>query len=123
MAKLCSCYDCWFIIGGVKLENRELSKDDIWKIKIYTNNAFKRVGSDNYRQKIAYKLLNTAKVSNQSEFFSIILRALNSQKSDADVRNLLEKLQEIYPLTSKNFENVAYSIIMGIMAVKQSGGN
>lgn len=125
MAKLCSCDDCWFIIGGAKLENKEfkksnglLSEDDLWKIKKYTNNAFKKVGSDNYRQKIAYKLLNTAKVSNQSEFFSILLRTLNAQKTDVDVKNLSEKLQEIYPLTSKNFENVAYSIIMGIMAVK-----
>jgi len=107
------------------LENKEfkksnglLSEDDLWKIKKYTNNAFKKVGSDNYRQKIVYKLLNTAKVSNQSEFFSILLRTLNAQKTDVDVKNLSEKLQEIYPLTSKNFENVAYSIIMGIMAVK-----
>lgn len=129
MAKLCSCDDCWFIIGGFKLGNMESKKsntllsDDLWKIKKYTNNVFKKVGSDNYRQKIAYKLLNTAKISNQSEFFSILLRALNTQKTDYDVKKLAEKLQEIYPLTSKNFENVAYSIIMGIMAVKSDGGN
>jgi len=104
-------------------KSNTLLSDDLWKIKKYTNNVFKKVGSDNYRQKIAYKLLNTAKISNQSEFFSILLRALNTQKTDYDVKKLAEKLQEIYPLTSKNFENVAYSIIMGIMAVKSDGGN
>lgn len=108
---------------GFKKSNQTLSENELWKIKKYTNNAFKKVGSDNYRQKIVYKLLNTTKVNNQSEFFSILLRALNAQKTNSDVKNLSEKLQEIYPLTSKNFENVAYSIIMGIMAVKSDGGN
>jgi hypothetical protein len=94
-----------------------LNEKDLWNIKKYTNNAFKKIGSDNYRQKIVYNLLNTAKVSNQPEFFSILLRTLNAQKSDDDVKKLSNKLQEIYPLTPKNFENVSYSIIMGIMAV------
>ncbi|MEN4017569.1 MAG: hypothetical protein PQ975_12315 [Methanobacterium sp.] len=106
-----------------KETKRSLSQKDLWKIKEYTHNAFNKIGSDNYRQKIVYNLLNTTKTSNQSEFFSILLRTLNAQKSDENVKELSDKLQEIYPLTSKNFENVAYSIIMGIMAVKSDGGD
>ncbi len=89
-----------------------------WEIKKYTNKAFSNIGSENYRQKIVYNLLNTVKVSNQSEFFSILLRTLNAQKDNEDVKKLSGKLMEIYPLTPGNFENVAYSIIMGIMSAK-----
>lgn len=108
---------------GVKEPKKPLTEKDLWKIKEYTKNAFKKIGSENYRQKIVYNLLNTTKVSNQPDFFFILCRTLNAQKADDDVKNLSNKLQEIYPLTSKNFENVAYSIIMGIMAVKSRGGN
>jgi len=88
----------------------------MWEIKKYTNKAFSNIGSENYRQKIVYNLLNTVKVSNQSDFFSILLRTLNAQKDNDDVKKLSGKLMEIYPLTPGNFENVAYSIIMGIMS-------
>jgi hypothetical protein len=123
LGKLCSCYTCWVFVGGLSLKTLDIKKieplneKDLWNIKKYTNNAFKKIGSDNYRQKIVYNLLNTAKVSNQPEFFAILIRTLNAQKSDDDVKRLSNKLQEIYPLTPKNFENVSYSIIMGIMAV------
>ncbi|WP_424355917.1 hypothetical protein [Methanobacterium sp. MBAC-LM] len=108
----------------VELRHKKpISEKDLWKIKKCTNNAFNKIGSDSYRQKIVYKLLNAAKSSNQREFFSILLRTLNGQKSDEDVKELLNKLQEIYPLTSKSFENVTYSIIMGIMSAESIGGN
>lgn len=97
---------------------KPLSSTDIWKIKEYTNKAFNNIGSENYRQKLVYNLLNTAKISNQNEFFSILLRTLNAQKGNEEVKKLSDKLKEIYPLTPGNFENVAYSIIMGIMSAK-----
>ncbi len=102
---------------------KPVSQSDLWKIKKYTDNAFNKIGSDNYRQKIVYKLLNTTKSSNQKEFFSILLRTLNGQKANEDVKKLSDKLQEIYPLTPESFENVAYSIIMGIMSAESNGGN
>ncbi|MDI6723498.1 MAG: hypothetical protein QMD61_02495 [Methanobacterium sp.] len=92
--------------------------EKMWEIKKFTNKAFSNIGSENYRQKIVYNLLNTVKVSNQSDFFSILLRTLNAQKDNEDVKKLSSKLMEIYPLTPGNFENVAYSIIMGIMSAK-----
>lgn len=108
----------------VELRSKKpVSQRDLWKIKKLTKYAFNKIGSDSYRQKIVYKLLNTAKSSNQKEFFSILLRTLNGQKSDEDIKELSNKLQEIYPLTSGSFENVAYSIIMGIMSAESTGGN
>lgn len=126
MAKLRSCNTRWFDIGGNNLEKvkfqkeikKPLSRGDIWEIKEYTNNAFSNIGSESYRQKLVYNLLNTVKISNQNEFFSILLRTLNSQKGKEEIKKLSGKLEEIYPLTPGNFENVAYSIIMGIMSAK-----
>lgn len=97
-------------------------RKNLWKIKEYTNNAFNKIGSESYRQKLVYSLLNTVKVSNQNEFFSILLRALNGQKGNENVKKLCAELLRIHPLTQKNFENVAYSIIMGIMSAKSEFG-
>lgn len=96
---------------------KPISMKDYNEIKIYTKKAFENIGSENYRQRLIYKLLNTVKTNNQSDFFSSLLRALNSRKNDKNVKRLSRKLEWLYPLSPANFEKVAYSIIMGIMAV------
>ncbi|KZX12043.1 hypothetical protein MBCUR_11950 [Methanobrevibacter curvatus] len=93
-----------------------MSRKDLKDLKYYSTEVFKELGSDNYKQKLVYKLLNLIKIDNQNEFFNIFLRTLNSKDSDENVAKLAEKLKTIYPLNEKNFENVAYAIVMGIMA-------
>jgi len=95
---------------------KPLSEMDYWQIKKYSRSAFENIGSESYRQRLVYKLLNTARVNNQSDFFSFLLRTLNSKKGDENVRKLCRKLEWVYPLNPENFEKVAYSIIIGIMA-------
>lgn len=76
---------------------------------------FKNVSS-NYRQKLVYNLLNAVKGNNQKEFFWMLLRAVNANSDNPKVAKIAEKIGEIYPLSSSEFERVAYSIILGIMS-------
>ena len=78
-------------------------------------NIFKNVSS-NYRQKLVYNLLNAVKGNNQKEFFWMLLRALNANSDNQKVTELCEKIGKMHPLSSSEFERVAYSIILGIMS-------
>ena len=98
-------------------KSEKLSKDKLKRIRNLTTNAFSKIGSDNYRQKLVYKLLNIAKANNQREFFAPLLRALNSQKDD-EAKELVEELGDIHLMTSGDFEKLAHSIIIGIMSAK-----
>ena len=100
---------------------KKLSEDRLIRIKNLTTKAFSKIGSENYRQKLVYSLLNIAKANDQQEFFWTLLRALNSQKDD-EAKELVKELRDIYPMTSGNFEKLAYSIIMGIMSAKSETG-
>jgi len=97
---------------------KPISMKDYDEIKIYTKKAFENIGSESYRQRLVYKLLNTAKADNQNDFLSSLLRALNSRKGDENVKRLSRKLEWLFPLSPANFEKVAYSIIIGIMAAR-----
>jgi len=105
------------------LKNKKLSEGKLKRVKKLTTNAFSKIGSENYRQKLVYNLLNIAKANNQREFFWTLLRALNSQK-DNEAKELVKELRDVYPITSGDFEKLAYSVIMGIMSAKsESGGD
>ena len=95
-----------------------LSEDELKRVKDLTTNAFSKIGSENYRQKLVYNLLNIVKANNQREFFWTLLRALNSQKADIKAKELVKELRNVYPVTSGDFEKLAYSVIMGIMSAK-----
>lgn len=103
------------------LKNKKLSEDELKRMKNLTTNAFSKIGSENYRQKLVYNLLNIAKANNQKEFFWTLLRALNSQKED-EAKKLVKELRDVYPVTFGDFEKLAYSIIMGIMSAKSEIG-
>ncbi len=100
------------------LKNKKLSEDELKRVKNLTTNAFSKIGSENYRQKLVYNLLNIAKANNQREFFWTLLRALNSQKNNIKAKELVKELRDVYPMTSGDFEKLAYSVIMGIMSAK-----
>ena len=102
----------------MKFVKKPISAKDYDEIKIYTKKAFENIGSESYRQRLVYKILNSAKVNNQNDFFSSLLRALNSRKNDEHVKRLSRKLEWLFPLSPSNFEKIAYSIIMGIMSVR-----
>jgi len=101
--------------------SKNLSRDKLREVKDLTTRAFSKIGSENYRQKLVYSLLNIAKANNQREFFWTLLRALNSQKND-ESKELVKELRDAYPVTSGDFEKIAYSIIMGIMSAKPEKG-
>ena len=106
-----------------KVVKKPLSERELGRIKDLANGAFSNIGTENYRQKLAYTLLNTVKADNQKEFFWTLLRPLNAQKDNDKTKDLVGELMAVYPLGSKDFEKVAYSVIMGIMSAKtESGG-
>ena len=47
---------------------KPISGRDYKEIKRYSMRAFKNIGSESYRQRLVYKLLNTARTNNQIEF-------------------------------------------------------
>ncbi len=105
-----------------KQKSKILSDEKLRRIKDIATNVFGKIGSENYRQKLVYNLLNVAKGNNQKEFFWTLLRALNSQKDD-EAKKMVKELRDIYPLTFGDFEKLAYSVIMGIMSAKSKGGD
>ncbi|KUK16983.1 hypothetical protein [Thermococcus sibiricus] len=89
----------------------------LWKIKSLSREVLGRVGSDNYRQKLVFDLLNAVKANDQDRFLWILLRALNAHSKDnPKAKELASVLMEVFPSSEAEFEKVAYSIILGIMA-------
>jgi len=100
-------------------KNRKNEADEIkrkyWQIMKEIQDVF-RDTSNNYRQKLVYNLLNAVKGNNQKEFFWTVLRALNARSDKSDVTKLSKEIGGMYPLSSSEFEKLAYSIILGIMS-------
>ena len=103
-----------------------LTKEDLKTIRKLSNKAFEEIGSENYKQKLVYNLLNIVRSGDQEKFLWNILRVLNSKKEDENVKKLTNKINSIYTskISHQNFEKVAYTIIMGIMSSEpKSGGD
>ena len=98
-----------------------LNLDELEEIKKLTEEAFKGFRSENQKQKLVYKLLNAVKVNNQREFFWLLLRTLNSDLKKEVSQKLARKINEVFPVSSADFEKIAYSIILGI--ITSGGGN
>jgi len=107
-------------------KNRKNETDEVkqkyWRIMNDMQNAF-RDASVNYRQKLVYNLLNAVKENNQKEFFWRVLRALNARSDKSEVTKLSKEIRRMYPLSSSEFEKLAYSVILGIMSVESEGGD
>ena len=92
-------------------------KEMLRRIKSLSKDVLGKAGSDNYRQKLVFDLLNAVKANDQARFLWILLRALNAHsKNNPKARNLASALMEVFPSSEADFEKVAYSIILGIMA-------
>lgn len=87
------------------------------KIKNLSKDVLGKAGSDNYRQKLVFDLLNAVKAKDQDRFLWILLRALNAHSKDnPKAKNLASAFMEVFPSSEADFEKVAYSTILGIMA-------
>ncbi len=91
------------------------------RIKTLSKDVLGKAGSDNYRQKLVFDLLNAVKANDQDRFLWILLRALNAHSKDnPKARELASVLMEVFPSSEADFEKVAYSVILGIMAGGES---
>ncbi len=93
----------------------------LWKIKSLSREVLGGAGSENYRQKLVFDLLNAVKANDQNRFLWVLLRAINAHSKDnPKARELSSALMEVFPSSESDFEKVAYSVILGIMAGGES---
>ena len=91
------------------------------RIKTLSKDVLGKAGSDNYRQKLVFDLLNAVKANDQDRFLWVLMRALNAHSKDnPKARELAATLMEVFPSSEADFEKVAYSVILGIMAGGES---
>lgn len=89
----------------------------LWKIKKLSREVLGNAGSENYRQKLVFDLLNAVRANDQNRFLWILLRALNvHSKDNPKAKELASVLMRVFPSSEADFEKAAYSIIFGIMA-------
>lgn len=89
----------------------------LWKIKRLSREVLGKAGSNNYRQKLVFDLLNAVKANDQGRFLWILLRAINAHSKDnPKAKELASVLMKVFPSSEAEFEKVAYSVILGIMA-------
>jgi len=89
----------------------------LWRIKSLSKEVLGKASSDNYRQKLVFDLLNAVKANDQDRFLWILLRALNAHSKDnPKAKELASALMDVFPSSEADFEKVAYSVILGIMA-------
>lgn len=94
-----------------------LQKEKMREIKELSVDVLGKAGSDNYRQKLVFDLLNAVKANDQNKFLWILLRAINAHSKDnPEAKKLASVLMEVFPSSEANFEKLAYSVILGIMA-------
>lgn len=106
------------IISGVK-------EKDLKALKYYTERSFEKIfeGKEKAKQRIVYDFLNYMKTNNKNGFLNQLLKILNAKSEDEDVKNLEQLINRLYVEydTPENFNKMAYTIIMGIMASKIGG--
>ena len=102
-----------------KLVGEKELRIDLEKLKNAAKIVFEKE-SNNYKQKLVYNLLDTVKNNDQKTFFYILLKAINKPKEN--FKELWNELQKSYDLLPEDvFVNLAYSIIIGIMATYSGG--
>lgn len=99
--------------------NVESEKQHLQKLQEAAKKAAEKM-SENYKQKLVYSLLNALKAGDQSEFFWILLRAINDPKND-EFREFANKIKEVYGQPAHSFEKWGYGIVLGIMAAGKGG--
>lgn len=106
------------IISGIGVKSLEL-------LRHHTEKSFGKIfeGREKAKQRLIYDFLNYIKTDNRESFLNQLLRILNTRIDDEDVKRLITSINTLnlkYD-TKENFNKIAYTIIMGIMA-KNKGG-
>ena len=96
-------------------ENQKIDAKQKYKLIGYEIQKVFTGFSSNYLQKLVYNLLNAVKGNDQNEFFWLLFRALNTKLGVEETNKLLKNMLDIFPLSSSEFEKVAYSVVLGIM--------
>jgi len=96
------------------------------KLRDLTADVFSKIGTEKSRQRLVYDLLNTLRSNNRKRFLEIVLKNVNTLKSEErgkarEFAHLLSNLWLEYE-TSENFEKIAYAVVMGIMNAENVGG-
>ncbi|WP_048147941.1 hypothetical protein [Palaeococcus ferrophilus] len=100
---------------------RKLSLSELRRLRELSSKTLGKAGSENYRQKLVFDLLNAVRSKDKDRFLWVLLRALNSQvKDNPEAKRLAGLLGEVFLSSGEDFEKVAYSIILGIMAGGES---
>lgn len=99
---------------------------DLRRLRDLTKDVFSKIGTEKSRQRLIYDLLNTLKTDDRKRFLYIILKNANNLSSEErkyvdEFTNIFSNLYIEYE-TPENFEKIAYSIVMGIMAIDESKG-
>jgi len=91
-----------------------------------TTEVFSKIGTERSRQRLVYDLLNALKTDDRKRFLWLILKNINTLKPEnrEKVNKLTELLSSFYieQETPENFEKIAYTVVMGIMAIKDVEG-
>jgi len=104
-----------------KVCGNEKLKLDLELLKKACEQSFRKE-SDNYKQKLVFKLLEAVKNNDQIHFFYTLLRAIN--RPDEEFKQLQKLLHQDYDvMPNEVFTNFAYTIILGIMSTYgETGG-
>ena len=93
----------------------------LWNVKKLSGEVLGKAGSENYRQKLVFDLLNAIRANDQNEFLWILLRALNAHsKGNPKAKELSSLLTGVFPSSEADFKKVGYSVVLGIMAGGES---
>lgn len=114
-------------MGEVEYEIlRSVKTTELRKLRDLTTEVFSKIGTERSRQRLVYDLLNALKTDDRKRFLWLILKNINTLKPEdrEKVNKLTELLSSFYieQETPENFEKIAYTVVMGIMAIKDVEG-
>lgn len=99
---------------------------ELRKLRDLTTEVFSKIGTERSRQRLVYDLLNALKTDDRERFLWLILKNVNTLKPEdrGKANRLTELLSSLYieHETHENFEKMAYTVVMGIMTIKDVEG-
>lgn len=99
---------------------------ELRKLLSLTTEVFSKIGTEKSRQRLIYDLLNALKTDDRKRFLWLVLKNINTLKSEdrSKANKLTELLSNLYieDETPENFEKIAYTVVMGIMTIKDVEG-
>jgi len=108
-------------------EFRSIKADNLRKLRELTIEVFSKIGTEKSRQRLVYDILNALKTNDRKRFLWLILKNVNTLRADDRYKasEFTDILSDLYieHETPENFEKIAYSIVMSMMAVGDKGGD